>query len=98
MKTLIETTAGTITSQMILANCGDHGGWFQDKAFDLLSRVTTLPDFEMNNWADIMYDREGNVYAIWAEDALTCYNADAKYIQLDETDCPEAFAGMMCKL
>jgi hypothetical protein len=41
-----------------------------------------------------MFDRDGNVYAIWAEDALTCYNADAKYIQLDREDCEKAFAEM----
>jgi hypothetical protein len=41
-----------------------------------------------------MFDRLDNVYAIWAEDALTCQNADAKYIQLDLEDCPEAFRGM----
>ena len=93
MKTLIETTTGTISSQMILEHCGDYAGKFQDQAFDLLSTVTDLPDKE-NQWCDIMYDRKGNVYAVWAEDALTCYNADAKYIQLDREDCEEAFKGM----
>ena len=94
MKNLTSTTTGTISSQMILDHCGDYAGKFQDEAFDLLSKVTDLPEFEENQWCDIMFDREGDVYAIWAEDALTCYNADAKYIQLDEEDCPKAFAEM----
>jgi hypothetical protein len=98
MKNLIVTTTGTISSQMILDHCGDYAGEFQDKAFDLLSKVTDLPDFEGNQWCDIMFDRDGNVYAIWAEDALTCWNADAKYIQLDQEDCPRAFENMKSKL
>ena len=81
MKNLIETTTGTISSQMILNHCGDYAGRFQDEAFDLLSTVTDLPEFEENQWCDIMFDRDGDVYAIWAEDSLTCYNADAKYNQ-----------------
>jgi uncharacterized protein YuzE len=98
MKNLVETTTGTISSQMILDHCGDHAGRFIDQAYDLLSEVTDLPEFEENAWADIMYDKQGNVYAIWAEDALTCYNAEAKYIQLDENDCPQAFKDMKLKI
>jgi hypothetical protein len=70
MKNLIETATGTISNQMILNHCGDFAGKFLDVAFDLLSKVCELPKFENNNWADIMYDRQGNVYAIWAEDSL----------------------------
>ena len=98
MKNLIETTTGSLSSQIILDHCGDYAGEFQDQAFDLLSTVTDLPDFKENQWCDIMFDRNGNVYAIWAEDALTCYNADAKYIQLDMEDCEEAFKGMEEKI
>ena len=94
MKNLIETTTGFISSQMILDHCGDYAGKFQDEAFDLLSTVADSSEFEENQWCDIMFDRDGAVYAIWAEDALTCYNAYAKYIQLDREDCPKAFAEM----
>ena len=94
MKNLIETTTGTISSQMILDHCGDYAGKFQDEAFGLLSKVTDLPEFEENQWCDIMFDRNGNVFAVWAEDALTCYNADAKYIQIDREDCEKAFTEM----
>ena len=97
MKTLITTTTGTISSQMILDHCGDYAGRFQDEAYDLLSEVTDLPDFNENQWCDIMFDRDGDVYAIWAEDSLTCQNAEAKYIQLDREDCEEAFAAMYDK-
>ena len=98
MKNLIETTTGTLSSQMILDYCGDYDGEFQDEAFDLLSKVTDLPAFEGNHWADIMFDHSYNIYAIWAEDALTCWNAAVKYIQLDNEDCPKAFAGMNKKM
>jgi len=98
MKNLIETTTGTISSQMILDHCGDYAGKFQNEAFDLLSKVTDLPEFENNRWADIMFDRFGNVYAIWAEDALHCFNADTKCIQLDREDCPKAFEEMEEKI
>jgi hypothetical protein len=94
MKTLIETTTGTISNRMILDHCGDYAGKYIDQAFDLLSKVIVLPEFSDNMWADIMYDRDGNVFAIWAEDSLTCQNAYAKYIQLDIEDCPEAFEAM----
>lgn len=97
MKNLIETTTGTISSQMILDHCGDYAGKFQDTAFDLLSTVCELPEFEENQWCDIMFDREGNVYAIYAEDALTCQNAWCFYIQLDHEDCEKAFAEMEMK-
>lgn len=83
---------------MILDHCGDYAGEFQQEAFDLLSEVCDFPEFEGNQWCDIMYDMEGNVYAVWAEDALTCWNADAKYIQLDREDCPRAFENMKSKL
>ena len=94
MKTLITTTTGTISSQMILNHCGDYAGKFHDEAFELLSKSTALPDFDVNQWADIMFDQDGDVYAVWAEDSLTCYNAEAKYIQLDRDDCEDAFVGM----
>lgn len=94
MKTLFESTTGTISSQMILDHCGDYAGKFQEEAFDLLSQVCDLPEFDGNQWCDIMFDSDGDVYAIWAEDSLTCWNADAKYIQLDREDCEKAFAGM----
>ena len=47
--------------------------------------------FEENQWCDIMFDRHGNVYAIWAEDALTCFNS-MMYLQLDRGRLQEAFS------
>jgi len=98
MKTLNETTTGAISNQMILNHCGDYAGKFQDEAYLLLNKVCDLPEFGNNHWADIMYDRKYNVYAIWAEDSLTCYNAEAKYIQLDSEDCEKAFTEMNEKI
>ena len=94
MKQLITTTTGTLSSQMILQHCGDYAGRFIDDANDILNQLTDIPEFSNNHWADIMYDRNGNVYAIWAEDALTCQDAECIYVEIEEVDCPEAFAGM----
>lgn len=97
MKTLIETTTGVISSQMILDHCGEYAGEFQDEAYRILTELIDLPEFIENQWTDIMFDRDKNVYAIWAEDSLTCWDAAAMYIQLDRENCPEAFEGMESK-
>lgn len=93
MKNLIRTTTGVISSKMILYSCGDMGE-FGSEAFNVLSQVTNMHEYKENEWADLMYNGRGEVFAIWAEDGLTCQNADAIYIQLDEADCPEAFRSM----
>lgn len=98
MKNLIETTTGSISSQMILDHCGDYAGEFQHEAFELLSKVFELPELEGNQWCDIMFDQYESVYAIWAADDLTCNNADAKYMHLDREDCERAFVKMHSKL
>lgn len=99
MKSLIETTTGTIASQMILNHCGDYPGKFQDEAYAIFQELwdSEINSFDKNQWMDIMYDRDG-VYALWAEDALTCQNAWCYYVQLDREDCPKAFAEMEEKI
>ena len=82
MTTLIKTTTGTI-NQMTLAPCGNHAGRFQDVAFELLSELCSLPDMYDNEWCDLMRDNEGNVYAIWAEDSLSCNDAKCLYARLE---------------
>lgn len=100
MKNLIKTTTGTITSQMILEHCGDYAGRFQDAAFDIFQKIwdDKLSSWEENQWMDIMFDRAGNVYAIYAEDELTCQNAWCFYIQLEREDCEDAFDSMLEKI
>ena len=100
MNNLIETTTGAISSQMILTHCGDYAGKFSDTAFEIFESIWEAPlaNLEENQWMDIMYDRSGKVYAIWAEDALTCQNAWCYYVELGEEDCPEAFVGMREKM
>lgn len=94
MKKIIETTTGSLSNQMILDHCGDFAGKFQNEAYELLSKVCELPEFENNNWADIMFDENGILYAILAEDSLTCYNAWCYYVELEKKDCPKAFNEM----
>ena len=98
MKELISATTGAISSQMILEHCGDYAGRFQDEAFNIFQQNFDSEFFlEDSEWADIMFDSKGNVYAVWAGDALTCQNAPCLYVQLDVEDCPEAFSGMQEK-
>lgn len=93
MGTITKTTTGSLCL-MALNHCGDYAGKFMEHAYDILSQGIDLPKIEINNWFDIMYDRNGNVYAIWAEKPLCYFEADAIYVQLDYRDCPEAFEGM----
>ena len=86
MKTLIETTTGTISKQMTLLPYGHSAGRYQWEAFEILSELCKLPDFYDNEWSDIMYDKQDNVYAIWAEDAMTCSNAKCIYVRLERKD------------
>jgi len=94
MKNVITTTTGTISSQIILRSCGDNAGRFQGQAIDIIEDLYDLPDWEEDQWADIMYDRKGNVYAIWADGELTSQNSQCVYVQLDYEDFPAAFEGM----
>ena len=95
MKNVILKTAGNI--KKILNHCGDMGEYYE-QAISLLAKGEFEAENEVNNWADIMYDRQGTVYAIWAEDELDCTNAQVAYVQLDEEDAPEAFAKMRIKM
>ncbi len=96
MKTLVETTTGTLANQMILTACGDYAGKFQDEAYAIFQELwdAEINSWDGNQWMDIMFDREGKVYAIWAEDSLTCQNAWCYYVELENEDCPKAFAEM----
>ena len=93
MKNLIETTTGILASQMTLTHCGDYAGKFSDSAFDIFESIweSPLADLEDEQWMDIMFDAKGNVYAVWAEDSLTCQNAWCYYVELEKEDCPKAF-------
>jgi hypothetical protein len=97
---LTTTTTGTLSSQMILNHCGNYAGEFQDNAFEIFQELwdSELNSLDMNQWMDIMYNKEGKVFAIFAEDALTCQNAWCFYVELQEEDCPEAFKIMKEKL
>lgn len=99
MKTLIETTTGFLASQMILDNCGEYAGEYQDEAFEIIDSVYEDElSFITNQWCDIMYDQNHKVYAIFATDALTCWNAEVLYVELEESDCPKAFENMRTKI
>lgn len=96
MKTLIETTTGALANQMILSHCGDYAGKFHDEAFEIFQELwdSELNSWDGREWMDIMFDRKGNVYAIYAEDSLTCQDAWCYYVELDREDCERAFEEM----
>jgi len=95
MKNVI-TTTGDLSRQMILRSCGDNAGRFQDEAQAIIVPLCDLPssDWTEDEWADIMYDRKGNVYAIWADGPLTSQDSICVYVELELEDCSEAFLGM----
>ncbi|MCT4602470.1 MAG: hypothetical protein N4A59_06175 [Marinifilum sp.] len=94
--TIIATTTENLANQMILNHCGDYAGKYQDEAYEIFQEKwdSEINSWDGKQWMDIMYDRDKNVYAIWAEDSLTCFNAWCYYIELDEDDCPAAFKEM----
>jgi len=96
MKTLIKTRTTDLNS-MNLKPCGYFGGEFQNKAYKILSDHTYLPHFKGGVWADIMFDEDENVYAVYAEGALTS-DSRAIYIELEHEDCPAAFEAMYSKI
>lgn len=100
MRNLIETTTGNLSKEMVLSHCGDYAGSFQDKAYEIFQEIWNdeINAWDGHIWMDIMYDQNGNVYAVWAEDSLTCQDAWCYYIKLDMEDCPNAFEGMVKKL
>ncbi len=92
MKTLNETTTGQLLNELgILSQAGEYAGEYQQEAFNLISELETLSEFEGDVWADIMHDTEGNCFAVYAEGALTCQNERCLYVQVDREDCKSAY-------
>ena len=102
MKNLTETRTSDI-NRMNMKPCGDYAGKFMYEAYNLLNEVTDIPDsseiedFESEWWMDIMFDKDQNVYAVFAEGALTS-DSRAIYIELEQEDCPAAFEAMYSKI
>ena len=97
MKTLQFTTTRNLFNHTgILDHAGDYAGKYQDEAYDILEHNEDFKEtrFRTGNWADIMYHDNGTdngtFYAVFAEDSLTCQNAQCIYVEIDENDCPEA--------
>lgn len=91
MKTLNTSTTGQLLNELgILDHC-DYAGQYQSEAFDILNQIIDIPEFSNNEWADILFNKKGEIFAVYAEDALTCYNEKCLYVQIEEKDCPKAF-------
>ena len=98
---LIETTTGAVANQMRLTHCGDFAGKFQNEAYEIIQAYYEyeLNSWDANQWTDIMFDEITNkVYAVYAEDCMTCFNAVLYYVEIDEKQCIKAFEGMREKI
>ena len=93
---LFETETGKMAG--LITSCGDAHE-FMDEAYGIVKKhKPDLPEeWEENHWSDIMYDREGNVLAIYAEGELDSSDARLFYVALEYDDCPEAFEAMWLK-
>jgi hypothetical protein len=94
MKSIIKTTTGVLPSRGVLYHCGDYAGKFQNEAIDLLFTIDSLPEWQENAWADIMCNKHGSVFAIYAEDTITSSDAVCFFAELEYDDCPDAFEAM----
>lgn len=98
MKEIIETTTGFLANHMILTECGECAGDYQREALDFINKYNDEKIELINHhWVDVMFDQYHKVYAIYAEDALTCYDAKVLYIELEKKDCSSAFEDMQRK-
>jgi hypothetical protein len=93
MKSIIRTTTGVLSSRGALYRVGDYAGKFHDEAIDLLFTIDSLPEWHENAWADIMCNKHGSVFAIYA-DVITSSNAVCFFAELEYDDCPDAFEAM----
>lgn len=81
-----ETTTGDLSSSIILDHAGEYAGEYQSDAYVMLNVQHELVG-EM--WCDIMIDKKGNCYAVYAEGALTCHDAKVLYAKLCPEDYPD---------
>jgi len=84
----ITTTGNLFNHTGILQYAGDYAGKYQQEAYDLLNLKVELKE---NEWCDIMHDEKGNCFAVYAEDELTCQNADCLYLKMEVSDCEQAY-------
>lgn len=100
MKNLQTTTTGSLFNQTgILTHAGDYAGEFTYEADEILEKISDrrdeiyVSDGSSYGWSDIMFNEQtGEVYAVWANGELTAQSALLQYVELDEADCPKAFA------
>ena len=88
----MKTTIGNLFNNTgILSHAGTYAGEYMQEAWDILDKAYTLPEFQGHMWADIMHNNDGQCYAVFAEDSLTCWNASCIYLEVSRSDCPAAY-------
>lgn len=96
MHTVIYTTVGEQRRKNPLYPCGAVIGKYFYDAYYFLQPLLNLPR-PNGQWADMMYDKDKNIYAIWGEDRFGSDAGKITYIQIEEKDCPRAFTEMNAK-
>lgn len=94
MKTLNYTTTGSLFNHTgILNYAGGYAGKYQEEAYGILEQDEDFKEsrFTTGNWADIMHNIHGTCYAVFAEDSLTCQNAQCIYVEIERLDCEQAY-------
>lgn len=91
MDKAIEITAGDFVA-LGLVPCGSYFGEFQEESYKILG--TQFPDGETEEWADIMLDKDGVLYAAWGEKM----EGDGLIARIYHNDCPAAFRAAEDKL
>lgn len=94
MKTLQYTTTGSLSMHAgILTHVGDYAGKYQQEAIELIIEAkidcddtNLVPQNCPGFWADIMQNRSGEVFAVWAEGELTSYQSHCEYVKITEDD------------
>lgn len=78
----------TTSSNLKFERFGKYDGEYENEACSIFSD-DELPQNE-NSWFDLMKDDEGNVYAVFGEDSLTCPDAEVYYyeVELEPNDYP----------
>jgi hypothetical protein len=95
MKNLTLTKTGNVHR---FTSISEEAGNNQGEAYDILEQLCDLEENGVTGvhaWADLMVDdKYETIIAIAAEDALTCWDANVVFVELEEQEYPEFYKAM----
>lgn len=99
MKSITKTTTDNLFNlEGILTHAGDHAGQYSWEANDIINDGDEFM-YGPDGWSDIMVnERTGKLYAVLSKGALTEFGTELYYAELEESDCPKAFAAAKEKI